>query len=62
MEAGACDVSEVTRKYPQRLVVICCPQTGIKRHGIKSAFILTATATDHADGCSFLPGHSVVSP
>ncbi len=27
VEAGAGNIGEVAREYPQRLVVICCPKT-----------------------------------
>lgn len=65
VEAGASDISEVPRKHPERLVVICCPQT-VGENTAQERFIrLEKESPDRKLSCEsscFLPGDSVMSP
>lgn len=38
VETCGSDISEVTRKHPQWLVVVCCPQTVERKHNIDHGY------------------------
>lgn len=65
MEAGAGDISQVPRKHPQRLVVICCPQPVGGTTTQTRVIQLKKENPDRkfsCESCCFLPGDSVMSP
>lgn len=60
VEAGAGDISQMARKYPQRLVVVCGPQTA-RDNQDRCIWKCVLKGDRRYRGVQFLPSHPVVS-